>query len=243
MPSMGFTPVVMAAIDKRGLLSAAPFLTMPVTVLVTGFTLCFSTPLACAIFPQQVRRLERPSALRLRALERTPRLKLTLPGAGLDQRLAARAGAAGQGACPAPACAAPCAARRGCNPTAQHAGPSRSRNCAPQRRSCTTTRAFERVAGPRWPRCPCSRWMREERESRSEGQAWRSFPQRECCFVCRSALHAPRPGTSAASCSAWVAAPRRPTLRNLGHVWRPATVPRIMWEISGDAAHEENPPV
>lgn len=53
LPSMGFTPVVMAAIDKRGLLSAAPFLTMPVTVLVTGFTLCFSTPLACAIFPQQ----------------------------------------------------------------------------------------------------------------------------------------------------------------------------------------------
>ena len=98
---MGFTPVVMAAIDKRGLLSAAPFLTMPVTVLVTGFTLCFSTPLACAIFPQQVRRLERPSALRLRAPERTPRLKLTLPGAGLDQRLTARAGGAGQGACPA----------------------------------------------------------------------------------------------------------------------------------------------
>ncbi|KAJ1478516.1 Tricarboxylate carrier-domain-containing protein [Baffinella frigidus] len=54
MPSMGLTPVVMAAIESRGLLSAAPFLTMPVTVLVTGLALVVSTPMACAIFPQDV---------------------------------------------------------------------------------------------------------------------------------------------------------------------------------------------
>jgi len=53
------------------------------------------------------------------------------------------------GHAPNPACAAPCAARRGCNPTAQHAGPGRSRSCARQRRSCTTTRAFEALVAQR----------------------------------------------------------------------------------------------
>mmetsp|Transcript_29188 Transcript_29188/g.66154 ORF Transcript_29188/g.66154 Transcript_29188/m.66154 type:complete len:323 (-) Transcript_29188:87-1055(-) len=53
VPSMGLTPVVMAFLEKRGLLSRFPFLTAPVTILVTGFALTFSTPLCCAIFPQQ----------------------------------------------------------------------------------------------------------------------------------------------------------------------------------------------
>eukprot|EP00802_Teleaulax_amphioxeia_P007177 Tamp_07183.p2 GENE.Tamp_07183~~Tamp_07183.p2 ORF type:complete len:338 (-),score=64.87 Tamp_07183:1540-2514(-) len=53
VPNMGFTPIIMAGLEKRGLFTAYPFLNMPVTTLVTGIMLVVSTPLCCAIFPQQ----------------------------------------------------------------------------------------------------------------------------------------------------------------------------------------------
>ncbi len=53
IPNMGFTPVIMGALDSRGLFRAYPFLNLPLTTLTTGIMLVFSTPLCCAIFPQQ----------------------------------------------------------------------------------------------------------------------------------------------------------------------------------------------
>mmetsp|Transcript_28661 Transcript_28661/g.58616 ORF Transcript_28661/g.58616 Transcript_28661/m.58616 type:complete len:327 (+) Transcript_28661:63-1043(+) len=52
-PSMGLTPVVMNFLDARGVLAAFPWLNIPATLTVTGLALAFSTPLCCAIFPQE----------------------------------------------------------------------------------------------------------------------------------------------------------------------------------------------
>ncbi len=53
VPSMGLTPVVMSFLEKGGVLTKFPFLTLPTTILITGFALCFSTPMCCALFPQK----------------------------------------------------------------------------------------------------------------------------------------------------------------------------------------------
>jgi len=50
---MGLTPIVMSFLEKGGVLKKFPFLTLPTTILVTGFALVFSTPMCCALFPQQ----------------------------------------------------------------------------------------------------------------------------------------------------------------------------------------------
>jgi hypothetical protein len=36
VPNMGLTPVIMGAVENRGLLRAYPFLNLPLTTLVTG---------------------------------------------------------------------------------------------------------------------------------------------------------------------------------------------------------------
>jgi hypothetical protein len=53
MPSMGLTPLVMAALEAKGLIARMPWINLPATLAVTGLSLVVSTPLACAIFPQQ----------------------------------------------------------------------------------------------------------------------------------------------------------------------------------------------
>jgi sideroflexin-1/3 len=53
VPSMLFPPMVMNTLEKGPLLRKHPMLAAPITVLLTGFCLSFSTPLACALFPQK----------------------------------------------------------------------------------------------------------------------------------------------------------------------------------------------
>lgn len=52
-PAMFIPPVVMNQLEKGSLLRKFPLLTAPITVLLTGFCLSFSTPLCCALFPQK----------------------------------------------------------------------------------------------------------------------------------------------------------------------------------------------
>lgn len=52
-PAMFIPPVVMNQLEKGSLLRKHPLLTAPITVLLTGFCLSFSTPLCCALFPQK----------------------------------------------------------------------------------------------------------------------------------------------------------------------------------------------
>lgn len=52
VPSMAGVPFLMQRFEKTALLRARPVLRAPVTVLLTGMFLTFSTPLCCAIFPQ-----------------------------------------------------------------------------------------------------------------------------------------------------------------------------------------------
>jgi len=52
-PSMGLTPLFMGMLDARGILSAMPWINLPATLAITGVSLVFSTPLCCAIFPQE----------------------------------------------------------------------------------------------------------------------------------------------------------------------------------------------
>lgn len=53
MPSMGLTPLVMAALEAKGVIARMPWINLPATLAVTGLSLVVSTPACCAIFPQQ----------------------------------------------------------------------------------------------------------------------------------------------------------------------------------------------
>jgi hypothetical protein len=52
VPSMGLTPVVMAIMEAKGIIAKFPWVNLPMTLAVTGFSLIFSTPTCCALFPQ-----------------------------------------------------------------------------------------------------------------------------------------------------------------------------------------------
>lgn len=69
VPGMMIPPVVMNQLEKGALLRKYPVLAAPITVLMTGFCLSFSTPLCCALFPQK-------SSLPVDALE--PELQETI---------------------------------------------------------------------------------------------------------------------------------------------------------------------
>jgi tricarboxylate carrier len=69
VPGMVIPPLVMNKLEKGSLLRKYPTLTAPITVLLTGFCLSFSTPLCCALFPQK-------SSLPVDALE--PELQETI---------------------------------------------------------------------------------------------------------------------------------------------------------------------
>lgn len=51
-PAMFIPPVIMNKLEPSALFRKSPWLTAPVTVALTGLCLVFSTPLACALFPQ-----------------------------------------------------------------------------------------------------------------------------------------------------------------------------------------------
>jgi len=53
LPSMGLTPLVMAALEARGVIAMMPWINLPATLAVTGVSLVVSTPACCAIFPQK----------------------------------------------------------------------------------------------------------------------------------------------------------------------------------------------
>jgi len=53
VPGMFIPPVIMSKLDRTATFIKNPWLKAPVTVLLTGFCLTFSTPLCCAIFPQK----------------------------------------------------------------------------------------------------------------------------------------------------------------------------------------------
>jgi len=53
VPGMFIPPVIMSNLDRTATFIKNPWLKAPVTVLLTGFCLTFSTPLCCAIFPQK----------------------------------------------------------------------------------------------------------------------------------------------------------------------------------------------
>ena len=55
IPGMFFPPAVMMFAEKTRLYIKNPWLKAPSTVLLTGLALTFSTPIACAIFPQQAK--------------------------------------------------------------------------------------------------------------------------------------------------------------------------------------------
>ena len=55
IPGMFFPPAVMMFAEKTRLYIKNPWLKAPSTVLLTGLALTFSTPVACAIFPQQAK--------------------------------------------------------------------------------------------------------------------------------------------------------------------------------------------
>lgn len=69
VPGMVIPSLVMNRLEKGNLLRKYPALAAPITVLMTGFCLSFSTPLCCALFPQK-------SSLPVDALE--PALQETL---------------------------------------------------------------------------------------------------------------------------------------------------------------------
>jgi len=53
VPGMFIPPVIMSNLDRTATFIKNPWLKAPVTVLLTGFCLTFSTPMCCAIFPQK----------------------------------------------------------------------------------------------------------------------------------------------------------------------------------------------
>jgi len=52
-PAMFIPPLIMARLEKTASFIKNPWLKAPVTVLLTGMCLTFSTPLCCALFPQK----------------------------------------------------------------------------------------------------------------------------------------------------------------------------------------------
>lgn len=52
-PAMFIPPVIMNSLEKGRLLQRNPILKAPITVVLTGACLAFSTPLCCALFPQK----------------------------------------------------------------------------------------------------------------------------------------------------------------------------------------------
>jgi len=52
MPAMFVPPLIMQRLERTALLKARPILRAPLTILLTGTMLTFSTPFCCAIFPQ-----------------------------------------------------------------------------------------------------------------------------------------------------------------------------------------------
>lgn len=53
VPGMFIPPLVMAKLEKTATFIKNPWLKAPVTVLLTGVCLTFSTPMCCALFPQK----------------------------------------------------------------------------------------------------------------------------------------------------------------------------------------------
>jgi len=53
IPAMVIPPLIMNKISHRKLLTKRPYLNAPIQVLLVGFCLLFTTPLCCALFPQQ----------------------------------------------------------------------------------------------------------------------------------------------------------------------------------------------
>lgn len=52
-PAMFIPPVIMSQLERSATFIKNPWLKAPVTVLLTGACLTFSTPLCCALFPQK----------------------------------------------------------------------------------------------------------------------------------------------------------------------------------------------
>jgi tricarboxylate carrier len=74
-PAMVFPPLIMSKAEKSQTFIKNPWMKAPTTVLLTGFFLALSTPLCCAIFPQQ-------AAINLKDLEPKlqERAKFKFPG-------------------------------------------------------------------------------------------------------------------------------------------------------------------
>ena len=53
VPGMILPPIIMSAMEKTAFLMKNPWLKAPMTVLLTGACLTLSTPLCCALFPQE----------------------------------------------------------------------------------------------------------------------------------------------------------------------------------------------
>jgi hypothetical protein len=52
-PGMLLPPFFMNALEKRGVLARRPWLSLPIQATICGVFLIFTTPLCCALFPQQ----------------------------------------------------------------------------------------------------------------------------------------------------------------------------------------------
>ena len=52
VPGMCLSPVLMNALEKRGVLARMPWISAPLQTLLCGFFLTFATPMCCALFPQ-----------------------------------------------------------------------------------------------------------------------------------------------------------------------------------------------
>jgi hypothetical protein len=75
VPGMFIPPLIMSRLEKSAAFIKNPWLKAPVTVLLTGMCLTFSTPLCCALFPQR-------AAIQLKDLEPNlqERLQMQFPG-------------------------------------------------------------------------------------------------------------------------------------------------------------------
>lgn len=53
LPAMVIPPIIMNTLENRGFLKRFPMANAPLQILLVGFCLTFTTPLCCALFPQQ----------------------------------------------------------------------------------------------------------------------------------------------------------------------------------------------